>query len=420
MSGRESPEAPRGAREAAARALAKLAAARTRLVLERPFLGALVLHLPLVPSAACRTVATDGRGFHFNPAFVARLDFGETQFVLAHEALHCALLHFDRARHRVRRRWDRACDYAVNQLLVDDGMRAPAGVLRDPRLRGLAAEEIYPLLDDAYQERPLDEHWFGAAVGHPPPAAGVGGAHAAAPVAPSLLDAHRDDFDEVRARAPFVTPAPALEGTLAAQWRERLAGAGIEAAAAGRLGTVFRRVLDSLAQPRLPWRALLARFLMTLAREDYSFQRPSRREGDAILPGLASGETNLAVALDTSGSIGARDFDAFVGEIDALTGQIRARVTLLACDDALASGAPWRFEPWERLALPPGLAGGGGTRFTPVFEWLDAEAVRPDALLYFTDALGEFPERAPAYPVLWLVKGNAPIPWGERVQLNSP
>ncbi|MCL4799707.1 MAG: hypothetical protein KJ025_08985 [Burkholderiales bacterium] len=415
MTGRAPPNAPRGARGAAAPALAKLAAARTRLVLERPFVGALVLHLPLVPSAACRTVATDGRGFHFNPTFIDRLDFAGTQFVLAHEALHCALLHFDRARHRVRGRWDRACDYAVNQLLVDDGMRAPAGVLLDPALRGLAAEEIYPLLDDASDERPLDEHWFGASVASPPAAAGAG--DPAAPVAPGLLDAHRDGFDEVLARAPFVASEhPAA--TLAAEWRDRLAGAGLEAAAAGRLGTVFRRVLDSLVQPRLPWHALLARFLVTIARDDYSFQRPSRREGDAILPGLASGETNLALALDTSGSISAHDFGAFVGEIDALKGQIRARVTLLACDAALAPGAPWRFEPWERLEVPPGLTGGGGTRFTPVFQWLDAEAVRPDALLYFTDALGEFPERAPEYPVLWLVKGNAPVPWGERVQLN--
>jgi len=99
-------------------------------------------------------------------------------------------------------------------------------------------------------------------------------------------------------------------------------------------------------------------------------------------------------------------------------GQMRARVTLLACDTELAPGAPWRFEPWERLAIPPELTGGGGTRFTPVFDWVAEAPVRPDALLYFTDALGEFPARSPEFPVLWLVKGNAPVPWGERVQLN--
>ncbi|HSD55142.1 MAG TPA: VWA-like domain-containing protein [Burkholderiales bacterium] len=84
---------------------------------------------------------------------------------------------------------------------------------------------------------------------------------------------------------------------------------------------------------------------------------------------------------------------------------------------ALAPGGPWRFESWEPIAVPAGL-GGGGTRFTPVFEWVEEQGARPDALLYFTDALGEFPPAPPGYPVLWLVKGNAPVPWGERVRLN--
>jgi len=45
-----------------------------------------------------------------------------------------------------------------------------------------------------------------------------------------------------------------------------------------------------------------------------------------------------------------------------------------------------------------------------------AGASRPasDLLVYFTDALGEFPEREPVYPVLWLVKGKATVPWTTR------
>ena len=41
----------------------KLAAARTRLILEKPFLGALVMHLPLKASDAqwCKTTATDAK-----------------------------------------------------------------------------------------------------------------------------------------------------------------------------------------------------------------------------------------------------------------------------------------------------------------------------------------------------------------------
>ena len=67
----------------------KLGAARTRLILEKPFIGALVMHLPLVEADAawCKTIATDGRAFYFNSGYIATLDFAQTQFVLALGAL---------------------------------------------------------------------------------------------------------------------------------------------------------------------------------------------------------------------------------------------------------------------------------------------------------------------------------------------
>jgi predicted metal-dependent peptidase len=76
------------------------------------------------------------------------------------------------------------------------------------------------------------------------------------------------------------------------------------------------------------------------------------------------------------------------------------------------------FEPWQAIDLPRQLRGGGGTAFAPAFEWIAREGLRPDVLVYFTDAEGEFPAAAPPYPVLWLVKGRAAVPWGERIQLN--
>ncbi len=110
--------------------------------------------------------------------------------------------------------------------------------------------------------------------------------------------------------------------------------------------------------------------------------------------------------------------DLTPAELDALKGAVPTRVTLFACDSALAPGAPWVFEPWDELRLPASLVGGGGTRFTPVFDWVARQDRQPDLLVYFTDAKGEFPEREPAYPVLWLVKGKTKIPWGQRIQLN--
>jgi len=53
-----------------------------------------------------------------------------------------------------------------------------------------------------------------------------------------------------------------------------------------------------------------------------------------------------------------------------------------------------------------------------VFDWITAAELRPDLMLYFTDAEGYFPATAPDYPVIWLVKGRGKVPWGERIQLN--
>ena len=76
----------------------KLAAARTRLILDKPFLGALVLRLPMQAARPdwCPTTATDARAFFYNPEYIASLSMEQTQFMLAHEALHCALSHFAR------------------------------------------------------------------------------------------------------------------------------------------------------------------------------------------------------------------------------------------------------------------------------------------------------------------------------------
>ena len=50
------------------------------------------------------------------------------------------------------KRWNMACDYAINPLLIDAGLNLPEGVLLDNRFRGMSAERIYNLIEaDAEQ-----------------------------------------------------------------------------------------------------------------------------------------------------------------------------------------------------------------------------------------------------------------------------
>ncbi len=301
--------------------------------------------------AWCETTATDARKFYYNPEYIDALNLAETQFVLAHEALHCALSHFARRQHRICHRWDLACDFAINPLLLDDGLTPPPDSLLLEQFRGMTAEEIYPLLDEFEDKETLDYHAYDK---DNQEKSGSGktendlSKEQEQEDGSSTGDAPQVEIDQ---GAGGNTPPPALgpdeQETLSIQWQQRMAGAAQQAMQAGKLGGTLARMIDHLLQPQLPWRMLLARHLSSNARDDYSYMRPSRREGAFILPSLRSQQIDLVVALDTSGSIAEEELSQFISEIDAIKGQLRARVTLVACDASLAEDGPWVFEPWR-------------------------------------------------------------------------
>ncbi|WP_411293338.1 vWA domain-containing protein, partial [Thiohalomonas denitrificans] len=140
----------------------KLSAARTRLILDKPFLGALVLRLPMIAADKgwCPTTATDARAFYYNPDYIEGMNLEQTKFILAHEALHCGLSHFARRLHRQKHRWDVACDLAVNPILISEGLTPAQDALYVEEFNEMTAEEIYPCLDDHPDSQTPDQHLY--------------------------------------------------------------------------------------------------------------------------------------------------------------------------------------------------------------------------------------------------------------------
>lgn len=427
----------------------KLAAARTRLILDKPFLGALVLRLPLVAADPkwCQGATTDAKKLYYNQDYINALDIQQTQFVLAKQALHCALSHFARRQHRIKHRWDLACDYAVNPLLINDGLKAPPETLVDDGYEGMTAEEIYHYIGDLDNEdseldkqsddppddpensnpdnpgkdnqekKNSDQNNSNQDISDQQLATDENHHQESQSTSNISEDGDNEELAGLAPQPAALTPQEQEE--LSVQWQQRLAGAAQSAMQAGKLGGAMARMVNFMLQPKLPWRMLLARYMTASARDDYSYSRPSSRRGDpAIFPSLRSSQINVAVGMDISGSVNDKEMNEFLSEIDAIKGNMRARITLLPCDASLAKGAPWIFEPWEEINLPETFTGGGGTDFSPVFEWLDTQDQNPDLLVYFTDCKGTFPKILPSYPVIWLVKGKDAPPWGQRVQLN--
>lgn len=414
----------------------KLATARTRLILEKPFLGALVLRLPMVAaeSAWCEATFSDGKTFYYNSDYIDALDQEQTQFALSHEALHCALSHFYRKGHRVQHRWDLACDYAVNPMLMKDGLKPTPDALYLREYEGMTAEEIYPCLEDNENsgERDLEKNKQDNSrnddeQSESPQSKGNNDTDrerekndrkdGEGDQAESQDQGQNKNKGRGSSRPPEMSQQEMED--LSVQWQQRMAGAAQQALQSGKLEGEMARMVDHLLQPKLPWRMLLARYMSSTARDDYSYSRPSTRRGDpAVYPGLRSTETNIVVAVDTSGSISEQEIKEFISEVDAIKSQVRARVTLLSCDSDLNYGCPWFFEPWDEFKFDVDMRGGGGTNFRPVFAWTEEQDRAPDLLIYFTDAEGFFPEAEPAFPVTWLVKGKKTVPFGQRIQLN--
>lgn len=403
----------------------RLTKARTQLMLDNPFLGNLVLRLPLVAADTwCKTSATDAKNFYYNPKFIDSLNNHQIKFVLIHEALHCALTHFSRRGNRTKHKWDLACDFAINPLLVKEGFHPPIDVPIFRQYEGMIAEEIYPMIDDNLNQEPMDQHLYDDKPSDDAKESdgGMREDNLQKEQEQQSSSDSQSNNDNQSGASQLAQQPPSLQpdeiDKLATQWQKNLASSAQLAQQAGKLNGEFAKLIDFFLQPQVSWQSLLAQYMSTFAKDDFSYSRPSRREGNAILPSLRSHQLDVVVAIDTSGSISQDEINEFVSEVDAIKANLRAGITLIACDDKLSEHSPWRFEAWDELKFPASLGGGKGTNFNPVFDYVSRQDRACEVLIYFTDAKGKFPDQEPNYPVLWLIKGKESVPWGSRIQLN--
>lgn len=384
-------------------ALQRLTSARTRLIMEFPFLGVLAMKLPLKAAdpSWCATVATDARALYFSAAWIISLKEYEVRFAIAHEAMHCALAHFVRRKDRNKYRWNIACDFAVNSVLTEAGMARPVEALFDRKLSKLTAEEIYQLIENDHRGSTLDVHLDEAGNDNN-----------------SHNDMQRPENTDPTLSGKPEMPSFQMTESLVRQWRQRLAAAAQHTLRTSYASESTKRLINRLMKPKISWRELLSPYFMSMAFNDYSYDRVSRREGDAILPRLRSRSSNVHVVLDTSGSIKSGELTDFVTEINSMKSIAGMDVTLHACDMSLSKQGPLHYPSWQAMKIPEYLTGGGGTDFRPIFDWIYKNDIRLDLLIYFTDGAGPFPAQIPEFPVIWVVKGYRKPPWGIHVTLG--
>ena len=388
-------------------ALIRIQKARTALLLDHPFFGALLFRLKGRETTSVKTMATDGVSLFYNPEFVASLTAAELTGVLAHEVLHPALQHHLRRCDRRPVRWNRACDYAINPLVLDAGLSLPKDVLVDHRFRGMSAERIYNLLDEEEDE--------GGDGQSQPEASDSGRGSCSEPGVPETPGGFGQVLD---APEPGETDGKD-ETDQARDWQIAVEQAVAISRLAGKLPTGVARSLEGAAEARVDWRELLRRAWSETTPSDYSWMRPNRRHiwQGLYLPGIQrEGVGEVVIFVDCSGSVGARQLALFEAEVQSiLEGQRPERVYVIYFDARIQKVDV--YEAGQEICLNP--VGGGGTDFRPCFEWVEQTDVHPQTLVFLTDLYGTLPNEPPACPVLWASTGARHAAFGLVIPMQA-
>lgn len=368
--------------------LDKILKARTALVLDQPFFGSLALRMILVEDASFTTAAVDGVSMFYNPEFIESLTNKELIGVIAHEVLHLALGHLWRMGSREYKRWNSATDYTINDTLKESGFTLPEGCLLDSSFAELSAEEIYSRLPESPDGDSNGKD------GQP----GQG-----------------DGKSDPGGCGSFMPPKTEAESKeLESTWKAATAQAA--SISKGKLPGDLKRQIDDMLNPSVPWHILLRDFVEKSAKNDYDWTRPNRRyiNTGIILPSLVSEELpELVIAVDTSGSIDMKALNHFAAEASNVLSAYDTTIRVIYCDTQIQ-----HEEVFTRADMPMKMnpKGGGGTKFTPVFDHISKEGYTPACLIYFTDLYGDFPTHEPDYPVMWLTDSkDMQAPFGKTV-----
>ena len=366
----------------------RLSKAKTSLILEHPFIGSVALNMPMTLSDEVPTAATNGKRVLYNPEFIEPLTDEELKFLVAHECMHPMLEHNYRRNGRDPKKWNKAADYVINQLLVDEGIgKFIEGGCLDQTIYtngGGTSDGIYNLLPDGD---------------------GDGSGQGEGPGGPG------NDLEDGEG-------SPAEQAQEAAEWKIKVAQAAQAAKMMGKLSVNMARLVDEVLKPKVDWRERLHMFVQKAKNDQRTFARPNRRflSQGLYMPSV-SGEVlgELVFAVDMSGSISQAEANQYGAECRVVHEDGKPyKLHLIyfshevCAHDTLGRDDEFEFNP----------RGGGGTAFSPVFKHIEENDIEPAGIVFLTDLYCNDFGDEPACPVLWVTTGRTEAPFGEIVEMK--
>lgn len=411
--------------------------ARMKMVIQpglrSAFFASQLMPMPFVLDRKISTMSTNGKSIRFNPTFVLANSMENLIGVLAHEVMHCVLLHHLRRGQREMDQWNQACDLAINPLLRASGFSLPdegifPGSYPYEHLKiGLSAEEYYEALkkppiplppesqdgqseasknpseDDSEskrdqsndQENKDEDHEPETSDGDSPSDSTGNPSHSPGSKDPGGCGGVED----------YPEPSPAEQQEQESRWKVSAMEALETAKRMGCLPGHFEKLVEAIVKPKIDYRDLLRYYLSELAHNNYSWRKPNSRYlyQDLYLPGVRGHQlSGLVLALDTSGSIFAdpKQLSFLMGELQTILESYECTdVTVLCHDTRITHSQVWNTTEGSFTMIP---RGGGGTSHNCIMEYIAEKQLDPPVLICLTDMYSTFPREEPPYPIIWL------------------
>ncbi len=368
----------------------KISKAKAKLLVDYPYFGTVASRVEIVLNDNIQTFKSDGVKLEYNADFFSKLELSEMEFVFANAAMHASLAHQQRRNNRSGWLWQLATDYAINDMLVANGLDRPWQAHYSKRFCGLYAEEIYAELK--------------------------------ADILRDELEYETDDLDDVEENKTEENKTQKQELTqddvLAQELFEEFSKSILEIEAKKhQLPDSIERFFKIESCGAINWRDALKSALDIFHKDDFTLLPPNKKflHMGIYLPSCISNKFQVVIAVDSSGSVDENLLNKFLSEIDFLMGMIQNyQIELLVCDDKIHSHNTF----YSGDVLSVDLKGFSGTSFIPVFEFIEDKLRDTKILLYFTDLDGKFPSKLPSYDVKWITSKSGDVPFGDVIVLE--
>ena len=353
------------------------------------------------------TACTNGRDDIYGVEFIRGLSDKELGFVILHEGLHKAFRHMT----TWKKLWkenpqltNAACDYVINLIAVD--CDPDEQVIAMPRKEG----KVYGLYDERFRKMHTKQVYDILKKEQK----GKGGSGSGSGSGEGGSGEGFDEHDWEGAGELSEKEVKELEAEVDRAIRQgQIAAKRVKGTGAGG----SNRELDELLEPKFDWRELLRDFMTNACRtpDTSTWRRPNRRflHQDIYMPtmqGESMGE--LVAAVDTSGSVSAREVQIFLSEIASICETVKPeKLHVLYWDGAVATPHEvYTVSNLNTLEANTRVIGGGGTSPSVVPPYLDKEKINPECVVMLTDGhIGnDFGEQIKKweFPLLWVISAN--------------